>query len=330
MPANCYSQSPKEETAGDKEASDKEAAEESSFGFGDMIITDKPSDPDTLGKSNDGAKTDTDEDDLFEIPQARRQRILKKFDISELDDQVKEILGDALDESSDELGLEEEELISTTSKISFSQVFSAIFGTLVLGFAIFGIVTAGIKLHGYYEAKRDNSALVSYFERLVLPLAASDTPTFEDVNSLNRDVLLTAACWDVILSPSATYTVENGYYIFSYLELDAKINNLFGKGLSYTHGTVGDEELMFEYDEATGMYRIPCSPRTLAYYPKIDEIVPTDDGYVLTVSYRLPVSNWVSANTPAEKIMLCTVKQSDMGYTISSFAVKEIVNTSDL
>lgn len=263
------------------------------------------------------------------VKKDKSEKKQRKFDISELDDQVKEIIDDALDENTDDLGITDE-AVNQESSVSFSQALTIAFGVILLAFAIVGMIFTGHQIKTYVDAKNDNSKLISSFERLVIPLAASDTPTFDDVSSLNRDVLLTAACWDIILSPSATYNVENGYYKISYLELDQRITMLFGKGLQYEHGTVGDEELMFSYDQSTGMYKIPCAPRLIAYYPKVDSIEQTQDGYKLSVSYRTPVTNWISSDTSAEKIMICNVKKSDIGYTISSFEVGEIINEQGL
>lgn len=252
-----------------------------------------------------------------------------RLDISELDDHVKEIIDDALDENAEDLGVTDEQTVPISSA-GMTKALSAVFGAVILIFAIYGIITAAVKIKDYTEAKNDNSELTAYFESLVLPLSASDIPAFEGVSSLNRDVLITAACWDVILSPSATYAVENGYYTVSYLELDTRINKLFGKGLEYAHGTVGDEELTFEYDEATGMYKIPTAPRAPAYYPSVDNLEPFENGYVLTVGYRTPVTKWISTESSPDKIMLISVTPGDIGYTVSSVEVGEIINDSGL
>ncbi len=244
----------------------------------------------------------------------------------ELDEQVKEILDDALDEDTESLGVSEDTDEAPAVNISLSQILTAVFGLVVLGFAIFGIVTAVIDYRAYVESKNDNSALISSLERLVLPLSAADVPSFENTSLLNEDVIITAACWDVILNPSSTYTAENGYYSISYFEIDSRIIKLFGSGLSYTHGTVGDEELSFEYDEDTGMYSIPVSPRSMAYYAVVQEIEATDDGYTIEIAYYMPINEWTSTDSSPEKIMTCTVTGSGLSYTISSLQVSEIIS----
>lgn len=290
-------------------------------GLIEVISEEKPSEPASEPEQTSGRKS-------------RRKKKLKEItedvekERKEIDEQVKEMFDDALDEDSENLGVSEDEQESQTVNISLSQILTAIFGLVVLGFAIFGIVTAVIDYRAYVESRNDNSALINSLERLVLPLSAADVPSFENTSLLNQDVIITAACWDVILNPSSTYTAENGYYSISYFEIDSRIIKLFGSGLSYTHGTVGDEELSFEYDESTGMYSIPVSPRSMAYYPVVQDIEATDDGYTIQIAYYVPISEWVSTDGTPEKIMTCTVTSTGLSYTISSLQVSEIVSNA--
>lgn len=263
------------------------------------------------------------------IPPKEEEKKSKRHNITEIDDQFKEIIDDALDENVENLGISDDS-VPQSSGISLNQVLTTLFGLLVIGFAVFGVITAANKIHDYSVYKKSHIEQIQYFERLILPLSACDAPTFESVSALNSDVIISAACWDIILSPSSSYISENGYYKISYLDIDTRINKLFGKGLTYTHGTVGDEELMFEYDDVSGMYSIPTTPRVIAYFPTVDSIEPTDSGYTLTVSYRAPITNWVSVNASAEKIMIFNVTGSGLSYNISSLEIKEIVNTQGL
>ncbi len=256
------------------------------------------------------------------------QKKQKKHNKSEIDDQFKEIIDDALDENVENLGISDDSS-PQSSGISLGQVLTTLFGLFIICFAVYGIISAGIRIHDYSEYKKSNAEQIAVFERLILPLSACDAPTFESVSALNSDVIISAACWDIILSP-ASYTAENGYYKISYLDVDTRINRLFGKGLTYTHTTVGDEELMFEYDEASGMYTIPAAPRAIAYFATVDSLEPTADGYTLTVSYRAPITNWISVGASPEKIMIFSLTRNGLSYSISSLEIKEIVNTQGL
>ena len=277
------------------------------------------------GASDEKSSKSTDDKKIGDSKDSSDDGASKKRERSGIDEQVrevKEILDDALDESAEGLGLAEEQ--PSSQSISLNQVMSAIFGVLVLGFAIFGMVSAFNIFREYANERREMTAQREYIERLVIPLCASDAPTFESVDSLNSDVIITAACWDVILSPSATYTVQNGYYTVSYLDIDTRVNKLFGSGLTYTHATVGDEELQFVYNEETGMYSIPATPRTLAYYPTIDSLVQTETGYVATVSYRTPITHWIASTSDPDKTMIYTLVSNGISYNIASLEVSSV------
>ncbi len=157
----------------------------------------------------------------------KKEKAPKKHDKPEHDDQLKEMIDDALDENVENLGILDDSS-SQSSGISLNQILTTLFGLFVIGFAIFGIISAGIKINDYMEYKKSNIERIQYFERLVLPLSACDAPTFENVSALNNDVIISAACWDIILSPSASYVPENGNYNISYLDVDIRINKLFG------------------------------------------------------------------------------------------------------
>lgn len=239
---------------------------------------------------------------------------------------IKQVLGEALDENADELTQSDGGITAQVArKISLKQVSSSLFGFFVLVFAIIGIVACSMYITDYIEQENDDSELRAELTALVSPLTAMDASTFESVNTITEDVLLTAACWDIIINPSSGYTVDNGYYTVSYLEIDKRIAMLFGGNLAYTHKTVGDEELLFEYDEDTGMYSIPAHSKMPSYTANIVEYAPTADGYKIKVAYTLPIYEFINSAASADKIMLYTVKSSDTGYTIVSLEMGELI-----
>lgn len=243
---------------------------------------------------------------------------------------IKQALGEALDESADELVHSESNMTAQVAKkISLKQIASSLFGFFVLVFAIVGIVSCSMYITNYIDRRNDDSALRTQLTDLVAPLTAMDASTFENVNSISEDVLLTAACWDIIINPSSNYTAENGYYTISYLEIDKRITSLFGSSLSYTHKTVGDEELLFEYNDETGTYSIPAHSRMPSYTASIVEYAPTADGYKIKVAYTMPIYEFINATSSADKVMLYTVKSSDTGYIISSLELSEVIAELD-
>lgn len=272
------------------------------------------------GKSSESAAN--------ENGRAKKERSAKRIDISETSDQVMEIIDDALDENTEDLGLTDE-APAALSSFSLNSILTVIFGIVVLGFAIYGIISSAKSIKSYADAKKANTEKIQLFENLILPLCASDAPTFEGASTINSDVAITAACWDIILSPSSSYVAENGYYTISYLDIDIRINKLFGKGVSYTHTSVGDQEILFEYDEDSGMYTIPAYPK-LVYFPTVDKLEQTDTGFIATVSYHPPVTNWTTGKIATDKVMIYTLTGSGITYSITALEVGEIVNTQEL
>ncbi len=244
--------------------------------------------------------------------------------------EIKKAIDEALDEEVEDITPLENAPIQNAGKISLRQVSSAIFGFFVLVFAVFGIISTVSRVTNYVQSLDDDSALVEAFTKLAAPLAATDASVFENVTAVSEDVLITAACWDVIFNPSENYTAVDGNYTVSFLDIDNRIAGLFGAGLTYSHKTVGDEELAFEYDEESGMYTIPAYPQAPAYIPKLVEYAQTADGYKLRVEYVLPITELISSDVIADKVMIITLKTSGTEYVISSLELGELYTGQEL
>lgn len=245
--------------------------------------------------------------------------------------EFKKALGEALDEDAEDLGHPENTAaIQNATKISLRQVASTLFGFFVLLFAIFGIISTVSRVTAYVQSLNDDSVMVESFTDLVSPLVAADTSVFEDAKMISEDVLITSACWDIIFNPDTSYTAVDGQYTVSYLDIDKRIAGLFGAGLTYTHKTVGDEELVFEYDEDSGMYTIPAYPKAPAYVAKVVEYAPTSEGYKLKVEYVLPMTELINADVTPDKVMIFSLRASGSGYVISSLELGELITGLEL
>lgn len=255
------------------------------------------------------------------------KKVGQNSSIKELDDNIKEALSENVDELTN---TDSETATAAAAHINLKQVGATLFGFFVIVFAVIGIIATGIKVSDYVKSLNDDSKLVSSFESLVLPLAACDAAVFEDVTALSEDVLITAACWDAILKPSELFASESGYYTVSYLDIDVRISKLFGTGLTYTHKTVGDSEVLFEYDEETGMYTLPAYPKTVSYLPILESYTKTESGYELRIKYVYPVTTIISGTTSTEKIMIYNVAQKDLGYVITSLEIGELITGQEL
>ncbi len=259
-----------------------------------------------------------------EISESEEKSLRERFRFDwELEEQILEALDEDAEELADPDSEPEPEPIEVRT-ISFAQAMQAVFGFIMLVFAIIGMVATGIKISQVIRDSRDTSEQERALEEFIMPLVACDTPTFDGASSLNEDVIITAACWDIIFNPSVYYEYTGGVYSVSYLDIDRRITKLFGPGLSYTHKTVGDTELTFEYDAESGMYKIPAYPRSPAYYPEITAMNEAAAGTELTVCYRLPITNWIPSVDTVEKTMIYTVVPTDTEYNVVAVRIGEI------
>lgn len=303
-----------------EEANSEEAAlEESIPEIAENAITDESADD----------SAESEESVVREMTATESKRLHERFRFDWEIEDIEENIKGALDEDALDLAEPEEpEAVPLQGKtVTFAQAVQTVFGLFLLVFSIIGVAATAIKVKQVVDAQKDNSAQVAYFEDFIMPFVASDAPIFEGAQSLNEDVILTTACWDIIFNPSAFYEYSGGNYTVSYLDIDRRITKLFGTGLSYTHKTVGDTELTFEYNEDTGMYSIPAYPRSPAYYPEITDITEVSGGYELTVCYRLPITNWIESVDDVEKTLVYTVVPSETDYNIVAMRIVDIADS---
>lgn len=294
----------------------EEATEES-------VTQELPQEPEAEEKTEEKQIGDFVE---HKITESESRRLHERF---RFDWELEENILEALDEDAEDLTEPEEpepEQIHVRT-VSFSQIAQTVFGLFILVFSIIGIVATCIKVSDFIKSQSDNSEQIAYFEDFIMPLVAADSPIFDGAASLNEDVIITTACWDIIFNPSVYYEYSGGAYSVSYLDIDRRIAKLYGPGLSYTHKTVGDVEMTFEYDQESGMYSIPAYPRSPAYYPEITDITEAENALELTVNYRLPITNWIESVDNVEKMMIYTVVPTDTDYNVVAIRIGEIVTS---
>ncbi len=242
---------------------------------------------------------------------------------------IMRVLDEALDENVEELEHPESTALQTAKKLSMRQLAITLFGFFMTVFAVIGIISTVGYVFDYLDKDIDDSPLKAEFMSIVAPLTASDSSVFDSTDMISEDMLITCAGWDIILNPQG-YVEENDYYTVSQLDIDKRIASMFGAGLTYTHKTVGDEEISFVYDEETGMYIIPAFPQSPAYIPELRDYEETDSGYKVEVAYRMPITTIIEGNDSAEKIMIYTLTDNGTGLIISSLEISELITGEEL
>ncbi len=266
--------------------------------------------------------------DEAETAEAEKKAVEEKTDKKTGETFLKAI-DKALDEEPEDLGHPEITPVQTAKKISLRKVAMSLFGFFVMVFAVIGIIASVSFTFDYIESRKDDSALKASLLETIAPLTATDSSIFESPEAISEDMLITCACWDIILTPEE-HEEDGGIYTVSQIDIDKHITSIFGSGLKYTHKTVGDEELAFIYDEETGMYTIPAYPQSPAYIPKLNSYEKTEGGYRLEVAYYLPITNLINGETGAEKIMIYTVKEVPTGLAVTSLEISEIITGEEL
>lgn len=317
----------------DESSGDEQSTEPSDpdIVISEITITEVVETPDVQATETSAPTENPVQDTVRDITPTESKRLHERFKFDWEIDEIEENLKGALDEDALDLAEPEEPepMPIQGRSITLAQAAQTAFGLFLLIFAVIGVIATGVKIKQVVDEHKDNSAQIAYFEDFIMPLVASDSPIFEGAQSLNEDVILTAACWDIIFNPSAFYEYSGGNYSVSYLDIDRRITKLFGPGLTYSHKTVGDTELTFEYDEESGMYSIPAYPRSQPYYPEITDIAPVDGGYELTVNYRLPITNWIESVNTVEKTLVYTVVPTETDYNVVAMRIVDMAESGE-
>lgn len=241
---------------------------------------------------------------------------------------IKRALGSALAEDAgdieafsasppvEELRLEEAPASKKRRGAVFKRRFYMVLGAFVLIMSVVGFVSTvsfGVRL---VKDVVNNTALKTELASFIYPLVVIDPPPFDDKEQLQNSTVLTAAIWNIMLSEEkkSRYTAEGGMIAIPAIDVEASAAELFGKGFSYEHQSLGDVEMFFAYDADTKSYTAPVSPRYLPYSPRVVDLSETGDIFRLTVDYIPPGPAWINADSD---YVTSAVKQ--MEYVVERF-----------
>ncbi|MBQ8569232.1 MAG: hypothetical protein IJ446_08440 [Oscillospiraceae bacterium] len=174
----------------------------------------------------------------------------------------------------------------------------------------------------------NNTTQKNELAKIIYPVVICDPAPFDDTSKLRNDTLITAACWDIILnSDKSAYPHEFDYITVPEADIEQHAAELFGSGLSITHGAVITTDIQFYYDPSINSYRIPYNPKYFSYSPRVDDISKNGNIYTLQVGYLSPTPSWIaefSDEEPVpEKYVEYTVIRETDGYTITSVKQSE-------
>ncbi len=239
---------------------------------------------------------------------------------------IKKALSGALGENIEEIEelaeIEEQAPVRKKHTIKRSMYFSL--GIFVSIMSVIGIIFSVNFCINTIKRIADNTAQKTEFAKYISPVVVVDPPAFEEGTNLPIEVLMKAAIWNIIINEDTSkYEKDFDNIIVPASDVEVQVTKLFGTGINFTHQTLDDGNLYFEYNEEKKSYIIPVSPQFFPYSPKVEDIKKIGDNkFELRVGYYPPTQFWLSADSQpkADKYMKYTLKKQGSNYSIVSIA----------
>lgn len=177
----------------------------------------------------------------------------------------------------------------------------------------------------------DNSNAKASYEARLLPVTMFDPPPFENpVNLRDVDILL-YSLWATVLGDNRELYKydDNMSLVVPASDVDMAAYNLFGPDVVLKHGTFGDYENSYLYDESTKSYHVPVVAMTGFYTPSVKEIVNHEGKIYLTVGY-IPPETIMNVDftgkdrheRTADKYMTYEMRKGKNGYYL--YAIRDV------
>jgi len=207
----------------------------------------------------------------------------------------------------------------------------AIFGAIVLFFAIIGVIATIVAATGLTVSLVDNTAQKNRFKQAIFPLVLLDPPAFDSIEKLDSGTILNAAMWDfIIFADKDKYQLDDlNNMTVPAVDIEAHIVKLFGTDAAIEHQEISQAELQIPYDMENKAYSVPYSASMASYVPEVQKISRSGDLFTLTVGYIPSGSVWGSDITgikyepDPDKILEYVLKQTGKDSYIIT-AVQEI------
>lgn len=154
--------------------------------------------------------------------------------------------------------------------------------------SVVGLVTIFTGAAGLIVDVRERVKLKEQLSAFIYPVMLTDPTGFDTGDSIPASTVISSAIWRIMLTEDTSkYSSEGGYINIPAADVERSAHALFGTG-EFTHRSVGDVELFFDYTPEKNIYRVPMNPRAGSYVPVIRELTDTGGVYSLTVDYMIP------------------------------------------
>lgn len=170
------------------------------------------------------------------------------------------------------------------------------------------------------------------YEWMLLPVVMFDPPPFEDAVNFDGLSLLQSSIWATLLGEARDkYDQDDNFMlVVPASDVDVTASNLFGPDVVLNHGSFGDFEISYVYDEDTRSYHVPVDVITPSYTPSVEKITRKGDTLWLRVGYVPPSSvmditftnEGITNSTTPAKYMNYELHRGRNGYYI--YAVRDV------
>lgn len=211
-------------------------------------------------------------------------------------------------------------------------------GSFAAGIIIILFALAGLGFSIYYAVGFVNDKLIkkdySQYNDFLIPVAAIDPETFDDISDADMNDLLNIALWSLVDSDAApdTYKYDDGYMLIPDSDAETAFAKFFSDEIRPEHKTVEGYGYEFTYDKTNKVYKIPLTAITPIYTPSISEVKQERSSVVITVG-MISYDSWeMDKNgnmiTPgADKYLKITLLERSGNYYIS--AIQSASSTPD-
>ena len=159
-------------------------------------------------------------------------------------------------------------------------------GVIVLLFAVFGFGCAvffGVKGIGALARNREQ-ALCGKYNALLVPVAAVDPDSFDDLSDASMADLIKVTLWSIVGSgvEPDRYRYENGELCVPAADVEAAYAACFGDQRPIAHASADGYGYTFHYSEEDNAYFIPMTTLEPLYTPRVTSVETKSGATVVT------------------------------------------------
>lgn len=190
-------------------------------------------------------------------------------------------------------------------------------GGIFIILCLIGLIAVIAACFNFTRDILNNASRKHEYEWMLLPVVMFDPPPFEDAVNFDGLSLLQSSIWATLLVEGRDkYEQDDNFMlVVPASDVDVTASNLFGPNVVLNHGSFGDFEISYVYDENTRSYHVPVDVITPSYTPSVEKITRKGDTLLLRVGY-IPPSSVMDITFTDEGITNSTTPVKYMNYEL--------------